>query len=320
MLVVLATFVTFIACAMAADAAFDRGGTVIDRVLLVAISIIAVIGVHLIPARAGRSPVAWMIWIGCLAAAIYGHMTFFSHSSLRAGEVRVAESAQMAGTERQIQVIRDSLAVIQARPIAVVTDQLAGENNQRVRSALRTEIAQGKRAEALRDELARLEASRTTTIETESVDPVPSTIASLTGWSSQKVMVAVGMFYALLVELIGAWIWGQALSKKETAEHASEHVPEQVSNNRNIINQDVSKSVAEVSEQQIPSNRNVPTSNRNVPEHVIDPELEVLMKMVREGKFKPTVRNIREHLECSTERAMELRNAVAARSELLLSA
>src|SRR5512135_2043311 len=117
MLIVLASFVTLIAAAMAADASFDRGGTLMDKVLLVSISVIAVLGVHLIPALARRRIVAWVIWVGCLVGAIYGHLTFFSHSALRAGEIRAAQSAQTLGTERQIQVIRDALAEIHARPL-----------------------------------------------------------------------------------------------------------------------------------------------------------------------------------------------------------
>lgn len=212
----LAVFVTFVGCAMAADAAFDRGGTPMDKVLLVSISVIAVLGVHLMPALARNRAVAWFIWSGCLLGAIYGHVTFFMHSTLRAGEVRATQSMQTVGAERQIAATKEALSEITARPITEVTAQLSTETNSRVRSALRTEVAEGKRAELLRDELVRLEATRTSAVQSVSADPVTGAISSFTGWSAEKVMVGVGMFYALLVELVGAFLWVEALRQESS--------------------------------------------------------------------------------------------------------
>lgn len=321
MLIVLATFVTLIAAAMAAVASFDRGGTLVDQVLLVAISVIAVLGVHLIPALARRRVFAWVIWVGCLVGAIYGHVNFFSHSALRAGEVRAAQSAQTLGAERQIEVIRDALADIHARPLAVVTAQLAQENNLRVRSALRTEVNEGKRAETLRDDLARLEASRTTALVSTSSDPVTGAISSLTGWSSDKVMVGVGMFYALLVELLGAFLWYEVISGSGTVKVT---VTEDVTIESHISNEGLSKPVTNLmtGESHAKSNVTDPVTQALTQEShkdEIEPDVLTLINAIKSGSCRGTVSGIREFLSCSQTRARELRSALVE-ANILISA
>ena len=65
----IALFVTLTAAAMASVAAWDRGGTGIDKGLLVAMCVVIVLAVHLIPALS-RRPIAWAVWTGCLLCAI----------------------------------------------------------------------------------------------------------------------------------------------------------------------------------------------------------------------------------------------------------
>jgi hypothetical protein len=55
--------------------------------------------VHLLPALSQR-PVAWVLWIGCLLCAIYGHLVFFTYASLRAGDVRAQYSVRVIGAGR----------------------------------------------------------------------------------------------------------------------------------------------------------------------------------------------------------------------------
>lgn len=270
MIRIIALFVTLTAAAMASVAAWDRGGTGIDKGLLVAMSVVIVLAVHLIPALS-RRPVAWAVWTGCLLCAIYGHLTFLTHASLRAGETRAQQSALTVGTERQIESAREALAEIKARPVATVAAQLAQESDRRVRAALRAEIAEGKRAQAIRDDLARLEAVSTGAQVSGSSDPVTANLAE------GGVSVAIGLTFSFLLEVIGALLWYEALR------HSGEIV-------RAVVAEEESGQAA---------------ATESVTDHVTQ-----VTRAISADLCKPTVAGIRTFLNCSQSRAMELRKLV----------
>jgi len=206
----LAVFVTVTAMAMAAVAAWDRGGTAFDRLLLVALSIALCLGTHLIPALTKRR-LSWLLWAGCLLGTVYGHVTFFTHASLRANELRVQHSVLMVGVGRQIAAIRESLESIKARPIATVADELSINRDKWQRRALRDELAEAKRAATLRDELVRLTGSATTAELTETVDPVTARLVAVTGSSEASIALLVGLGFSILLEFMGALLWFEVL-------------------------------------------------------------------------------------------------------------
>lgn len=280
MIKTLALFVTLTAAAMASVAAWDRGGTGIDKGLLVAMSVVIVLAVHLIPSLS-RRPVAWAVWTGCLLCAIYGHLTFLTHASLRAGETRAQQSALTVGTERQIESAREALAEIKARPVATVAAQLAQESDRRVRAALRTEIAEGKRAAALRDDLARLEAVSTSAQVFGAADPVASRIASVTGVSESGVAIVIGMAFSLLLELIGALLWMEALRPR--ADESNVAAISQSSGD-DQAQQDVTGDATDLVTQ--------------------------VTEAIKAGACKPTVAGIRAFLNCGQSRAMEIRREI----------
>lgn len=260
----LAVFVTFIAASMTAVAAWDRGGTDIDKLLLIALSVIIVVAVHLLLALS-RRPATILIWVGCLACAIYGHLTFLTHASLRAGDQRAEQSTVVTATARQIDMVQEALSEIKARPIAVVSAELALSNDRRRRAALRTEIAEGERAESLRDELVRLTGMATTAKVMSITDPVTSRLATVMGYSENTIAVIIGMTFAILLELIGTLLWYEAL-------------------NNNVMTEVITQESLE-------------------PEN----DLDIVRKAIESGRCRETVASIREFLECSQQRAMELR-------------
>lgn len=285
MIKTLAVFVTLTAGAMASVAAFDRGGTDIDKALLVSMSVAIVLAVHLLPALS-RRPATWAIWIGCLLCAIYGHLTFLTHASLRAGETHGQQSALTIGTERQIESAREALAEIKARPVATVAAQLAQESDRRVRAALRAEIAEGKRAQAIRDDLARLEAVSTGAQVTGASDPVTARLSVVTGWSEIGVSVAIGMAFSILLELIGALLWCEALKPREEPQPLG--------------------SVDEI--KAVPAIQDVATK-------CATDQITVVTEAIKAGNCKPTVAGIREFLKCSQSRAMALRTMLVSGGE-----
>lgn len=278
MIKLIAVFVTLTAAAMTAVAAWDRGGTMIDKALLIAMSVVIVLAVHLLPAMS-RRPVAWLVWSCCLLCAIYGHLTFLTHASLRAAEARAQQSAVAGRIERQIETAREALAEIKARPIATVSAELAQESDRRVRAALREEIAEGRRAERLRDDLARFGADSTAAQITGSSDPVTARLAVVTGWTESGVSVAIGMAFSMLLELIGAILWFEALRPRAEAPP----LPNEVT--------------ADDQAQQ--------GATDAATDHVTQ-----VTEAIRGGRCKPTVAAIRAFLNCSQSRAMEIRRVI----------
>ena len=265
----LAVFVTVTALAMTAVAAWDRGGTAVDRTLLVALSIALCLGTHLIPALSKRR-LAWLLWAGCLLGTIYGHVTFFTHASLRASELRVQHSALVVGTGRQIAVIRESLESIKARPIATVAAELSTTRDNWQRRALREELAEAKRVAALRDELVSLTGSATTVEVTGAVDPVTARLVAVTGSNEASIVLLVGLGFSILLELMGALLWFEVFRPTQEV---------------------------------IASDNSAAISSNNDP-------ITALKAALESGKCRATVSGIRSFLGCSQAKAIELRRAL----------
>lgn len=269
--VLLASMATLTAATMAASGAWDRGGTALDRALLVALGVSIVAGVHLMPALLSRARLRWLLWAGCLLGSLYGSTVFFVHAGMRAGEARTHNSAQVAGTASQIQTARDALASITARPVAVVAAQLADTHGRRARAALRLELEESRRAERLQDKLATLEATQTQAEVTGAADPVIARLAEVTGSSEAAVGLVIGLLFSLLLELLGAVLWIEALRQP----HGQP--------------QDYPKADTQPAAQ--------------------DP-LADLRRAIDAGDCKLTVAGIRAHVGCSQARALELRRAL----------
>lgn len=269
----LAVFVTTVAAAMAATAAWDRGGTALDRILLVSMSVAIVGGVHLIPALTSRK-LAWLLWAGCLLGTVYGHLTFFVHASMRAGDAQAQQSVQVTGAARQIDATQRALDVITARPISVVAAQLANTRTRRERAALRLELAEAQRGEALRGELVKLAATQTQAEVAGTTDPVVARLAAVTGVTEASISLTVGLTFSLLLELLGAVLWIEAFRQ--------------------------------------PSGQPQDYPNAGDTKPRADDPLADLRRAIEAGECKPTVSGIRAFLGCSQAKAMEMRRACLA--------
>jgi len=73
---------------MAGVAAWDRGGTLADKLLLICSSVVIVLAVHFLPSLSKR-PVMWLVWVACLALRDVWPLTFLTHASLRAGALNL---------------------------------------------------------------------------------------------------------------------------------------------------------------------------------------------------------------------------------------
>lgn len=304
MIKLLAVFITLTASSMTAVAAWDRGGTVIDKALLVSMSVVIVIAVHLLPALS-RRPAAWLVWAGCLLCAIYGHLTFLIHASQRAGDNLAQHSSLSVGTERQIEITREALAQIKARPVATVAAELAQESDKRTRAALTVEIAEGKKAEALRDGLVKLSGVSTEAQVTGAADPATAKLAAATGLGESTISVVIGLTFSMLIELIGALVWVEALRSSRVSSvkvaTVTTNVTPVTSSAATPVTTDVTESVT------IVAGNETPHTTTYVSDHVT-----TLQEAIKFGECKGTVASIREFLGCSQSKAMELRRELAS--------
>ncbi len=297
-----AAFVTLTAACMAAVAAWERGGTLLDRVLLVSMSAIIVVAVHLLPALSRRW-IVWPVWMGCLLCAMYGHLTFLIHASVHAEEIRAQHSDLTVGTGRQIEVTRESLARINARPVATVAAELAVTRDRRRRLALRAEIAEGRRAEALDDELVKLSGISTVARSARETDPVTASLAEVTRYSDGAVAIVIGMTFSVLIELVGALLWYEVLRRPDRGEAQP----------RNAMTADVTEGVTYTDEavtRFIKTEAPVSAATSAVTTELSGQVVPVI-NAIKIGECRPTVAGIRKYLGCSQARASELRRELA---------
>lgn len=308
MLRFLAVFITFVATSMTAVAAWDRGGTPIDKTLLVSMSVVIVLAVHLLPAIS-RRPITWLVWAGCLICAVYGHLTFLTHASMRAGQTLAQQSALAIGTQNQVDTVREALAQIKARPVAEVMAQLAQTNAPRVRAALRAEIAEGKKAEAFRNELVRLSQVSTAAHVDGAVDPVTAKLAQILGVTEGAISIVIGLTFALLVELVGAVVWFEALRPTNTNSEAVTTVTTGVTT---PVTQNATDTSSHVTPD-VTTNVTRPNSSVTTPAATNESShaSTALKAAIESGQCKATVNDIRAFLGCSQAKASELRRSLA---------
>ena len=209
-----ATFVTVTAIVMSAVAAHDRGSTVIDKTLLMAISVAICAGSHLIPSIS-KTKLAWLLWVLCMVGAVYSHITFFSFAKLRANDDRSQYSIQKNGVEREIEATRSALARIEARPVATVASELAVTKGWSRRNALEEELSEARRASALQAEMIKLTSKATVIEVTGSEDIVTSRIAKVTGSNQDSIELVIALIFSILIELLGAFLWREVLIRKD---------------------------------------------------------------------------------------------------------
>ncbi len=225
--------------AMAAASAIDRGATLVDRTLIVALACVLVMGAHLLPAITstwkGRA-----LWLVCLLLTAWGHAVFFTSSAQRAGQIR-ADAVKPSSAATALQ---DELSSTQARPVTAVAADLATARlrTESARSAStrcnpathatecrrRAEATRAAeiRASALADELdqARHSAELRQRITTEAAghdsarasataDPVAAIVSRMTGADATALTTVVSVLSSLTLELMAALLWSSALSE-----------------------------------------------------------------------------------------------------------
>lgn len=310
----LAVGATGTAVSLSILAGWQRGGSLAERLVWVAIGVVLVMSAHLLPALvrsrslAGRS-IACLLWIACMATTCYGHAMFFLLAQRHAGEQRAAVAVLATGPARPERTLT---AIMADR--ALVTRQLASTAAQRcprdcsgleARRATLTAKLDALEAEA--NDVRRWQAAAdrvTAQRDALLTDPVTARLAALLSTTVSRIDLLSGLVFAAVLEGVACLLWTIALRSRPlppgvtaaTAPVTANRAPEPV------------------------SNRPEPDSHTSASDPVMpppaaksaDPDVMQLVQDIAASRVRPTVAEIRRHLGCSQARAAALRRQLTA--------
>ncbi|MFV8630679.1 hypothetical protein ACNRDB_14520 [Ralstonia pseudosolanacearum] len=315
---VLAVGATGTAICLSVLAGWQRGGSLPERLVWVAIGMVLVVSAHLLPALVRDVPlgvrgVAAVLWLACMVAACCGHATFFLLAQRHAGELRAA-SAPVTETMPEG---RSLTAVMAER--ATVTAQLAtAKARQCQRDCLLLEarrVTLAARLDALEaeaGEIRRRQSADDLASERRDAlvaDPVTARLAALLGTTATRVDLLSGLAFAAVLEGIACLLWTLALRSRAPAQGTSAVVAPVTPSSTPVT----TSHVPEPERDEPETDSHAPVSEPVAPlpaEESPDPVAQ-LAYAVAAGQVRPTVADIRSFLGCSQARALALRRQLA---------
>ncbi|WP_429563036.1 hypothetical protein [Paraburkholderia sp. MM6662-R1] len=313
----LAVAATTTAACLSIVAGWQRGGWLSERVLWVAIGVVLVMAAHLLPALCrGASLVVrcagGALWVACIAAACYGHATFFLMAQAHAGESRAEAVTSpavvpLAPSGRGLTEIAHDRAGVIAKLAAVEARRCTGDcpaaRVQRVTltarlDALTTEADEARRAQVADDrrtEQADRQAERRDSMR---ADPVSLRMAALLGVPAARVDLIAGLGFAAVLEGVACLLWMLVIPARTTLLVAC------VSGRRAGSTADDHPAVTSGHE---------PVTDAVTPlavQEETETDVTRLAEAIATGRVRATVSDIRRYLGCSQRRALELRRRV----------
>ncbi|MCK4125267.1 hypothetical protein HFK83_23215 [Ralstonia pseudosolanacearum] len=300
----LAIAATGTAICLSVLAGWQRGGSLAERLVWVAIGIVLVACAHLLPALAreaslGVRGVAGVLWLACMATACFGHLTFFLLAQRRAGDLRavavpVVESAQPG---RSLTVVMAERASVTAR-LATTNAQRCSGNCTTLEARRVTLTAKLDALEAEAGEIRHRQSAQDRAEERRDslvADPVTARLAALLGMTATRIDLLSGLAFAAVLEGVACLLWTLTLRSRPpvpiTSTVAASHEPK--------------------------PERDEPETGSHVPvtplpaTESVDPDAMRLAQAVAAGQVRPTVADIRSYLGCSQARAIALRRRLA---------
>lgn len=326
MVFVLAAGATATALSLSTLAGWQRGGSLPDRVVWIAIGIALVASAHLLPALIRDAPpvvrgTGSLLWIACLATACYGHAIFFILAQQHAGEQRAS-----MGVTASVSLPSRSLTVVMSER-ATVTHQLAVAWAQRCThdclalDAHRTTLmAKLDALNAERDDIQRrqsLDDRVTAQRDALRADPVTSRLAALLGTTAARVDLLSGLAFAAVLEGIACLLWTVALRSSALHAPVTAATPPEVAPKAGpVVNASrpvhvTATTVAAMTLGQASQivGREAATDSHEAtsPVEGVTDEVAQLARDIAAGRVRATVVDIRRHLGCSQARAVALR-------------
>jgi len=334
----LAVAATGTAITLSVLSGWQRGDSIPERVVWVAIGIVLVASAHLLPALVRSASltmrcVAAGLWLGCMGAAVYGHSTFFLLAQAHAGERRAASvpsptmpsSVGLAAVMNQRAVVTAQLA---AAEVHRCVRDCPGTRARRITlaatlDALNAEADDVRRIDAQRD---RILAQRDALL----ADPVTSRIATLLSIPSARVDLLSSLMFAAVLEGVACLLWSVSLRPPAapaavSAVTAQTPSPIPPATYVAAVTPQAVTPVTAGHDTVIASRSNVTNRHGGIvgshaprdspatplPESSpADDDVTILIRDVAAGRVRPTVADIRRHLGCSQARATALRRQI----------
>lgn len=309
----LTTAATGTAICLSVLAGWQRGGSLAERLVWVAIGVVLVACAHLLPslvreASVGVRAVAGALWLACMATACYGHASFFVLAQRHAGELRAAAipiaDAVPAGR---------SLAVVMAER-AGVTARLAAANAQRCPSDCATLEARRVTLTAKLDaldaeagEIRRQQLAQDWTEERRDsliADPVTARLAALLGTTVTRIDLFSGLAFAVVLESVACLLWTVTL-------RSPPQLPAAPVCGAPVTVGPPSAMASHGAEADGHAPVNGPVTSLPT-DGAPDSDVTQLAQAVAAGRVRPTVSDIRRYLSVSQARAAALRRQLAA--------
>ncbi|MCF1442020.1 hypothetical protein ACI2VK_10140 [Ralstonia nicotianae] len=327
----LAIAATGTALCLSVLAGWQRGGSLSERLVWVAIGVVLVACAHLLPALVRDAPiglrgVAAVLWLACMAAACLGHATFFVLALRHAEELQVLATPvpELAAASRSLTAVMTERAEVVAR-LATVTTQRCSGNCTTLEARRVTLTARLAALDAEAEDVRRQMAERdrgTAQRDARLVDPVTARLAALLGTTVVRIELLTALAFAAVLEGTACLLWTLTLMSRQRSEapvalsHAPvvapvEPLPAAVASATDVTAPPVTAvtpGAIETAGGHAPHDAPV-TPHPAGASH--DPDVTQLMQAIATGQLRPTVNGIRQRLGCSQARAIALRRQLA---------
>ncbi|WP_186057098.1 hypothetical protein [Burkholderia gladioli] len=339
---VLATLATTTALSLSILAGWQRGGTLPERLIWIAIGTVLVTSAHLLPALIRDAPlvirtVGSVLWGTCLVTACFGHTVFFTFAQQHAGELRASTVpvTSVPPSTRSLTAVMSERATVTAQLAAANTRYCVGHcvtlKEQRVTLGARIDALNAEAGEIHRQQVAmdRVTARHDALL----VDPVTSRLAALLGTTATRVDLLTGLAFAAVLEGVACLLWTVALRSPvpietgvaSSAVTVTSTVPPPgvvpVTNAADMTPSKVVPVTTSHDDGTVSCSSTTPSHDSTIRSHAprddpipplrvatpIDDHLSRLGRDVAAGLVRPTVADIRLHLGCSQAKALALR-------------
>ncbi|MGA3845154.1 hypothetical protein ACI2S9_16610 [Ralstonia nicotianae] len=301
-------------------AGWQRGGSLAERLMWVAVGVVLVVSAHLLPALVRDSPyrvraVACVLWLACMATACFGHATFFLLAQRHAGELRATAIpvTEAAPADRSLTAVMAERANVTARLAAANAQRCTGNcTTLEARRVTLTAKLDALDAEAgdIRRRLvadARAEERRDSLV----ADPITARLAALLGTTATRVDLLSGLAFAAVLEGVACLLWAVTLHSRPPVPSVPATVAAVTVNHPPVMASHAPESGSHEAEEESHAPVSEPVTPLPVGEPP-DPAVTQLAQAVVAGQVRPTVSGIRRFLGVSQARAAALRRQLAA--------
>ncbi|MDR8027938.1 hypothetical protein KPA93_32455 [Burkholderia cenocepacia] len=228
---ILAIGATSTALCLSMLAGWQRGGSLPERLVWVAIGLVLVTSAHLLPALLRDvsilvRAIGILLWGACLVTACYGHAQFFVMAQQHAGELRAstAQAVPMPLSSRSLTIVMTDRATVASQLAATNARDCIG-NCQTLKARRMTLAARLDALNAEADDIRRRQAVTdrvTTQHDALLVDPVTSRLAALLGVTTSRVDLLSGLMFAAVLEGVACLLWTVVLPASATVAESAE--------------------------------------------------------------------------------------------------